>query len=231
MLDMETPEGRVVAAALKLAETHDWPELGLDAIAREAGVPLVDMRGRFSSRSQILKAYVRAVDNAVLRRADSEMDADDSPRERLFDVTMMRLEAMAPHKAGIRRIVETGGAMPELTRPLLNAQRWMLAAAGVDNDGVPGLARTLGLTSIFADVFRTWLADDDAGLARTMARLDRRLRRSERFARQMNGLRSGCDSVMRDGGPLRDLAQRFRDGLRRRGRSGDESDAAATDGA
>jgi hypothetical protein len=36
------------------------------------------------------------------------------------------------------------------------------------------------LAAIYAATFRTWLADDDPGLARTMAALDRRLRRGER---------------------------------------------------
>ena len=46
-----------------------------------------------------------------------------------------------------------------------------------------------GLASVYASVFRTWLDDDDPGLARTMAALDRRLRRGERtYARIEDGL-------------------------------------------
>jgi hypothetical protein len=49
--------------------------------------------------------------------------------------------------------------------------------------------KVAGLASVYASVFRTWLDDDDPGLARTMAALDRRLRRGERtFARIEDGL-------------------------------------------
>ena len=40
--------------------------------------------------------------------------------------------------------------------------------------------RVAGLGMIYASVFGIWLEDDDPGLARTMAALDRRLRRGER---------------------------------------------------
>ena len=46
-----------------------------------------------------------------------------------------------------------------------------------------GALRVPGLGMVYASVFGTWLEDDDPGLARTMAALDRRLRRGERTLR------------------------------------------------
>ncbi|HEX2257777.1 MAG TPA: TetR/AcrR family transcriptional regulator, partial [Afifellaceae bacterium] len=40
--------------------------------------------------------------------------------------------------------------------------------------------RAQGLALVWARVMRVWLDDDDPGLARTMAALDRRLREAER---------------------------------------------------
>jgi hypothetical protein len=56
----------------------------------------------------------------------------------------------------------------------------MLAAAGISTDGATGALRVAGLGMAYAWVFRTWLEDDDPGLSKTMAALDRRLRRGER---------------------------------------------------
>jgi hypothetical protein len=56
----------------------------------------------------------------------------------------------------------------------------MLEAAGISTDGAAGAMRVAGLGMAYAWVFRTWLEDDDPGLAKTMAALDRRLRRGER---------------------------------------------------
>jgi hypothetical protein len=86
-----------------------------------------------------------------------------------------------------------GNADPALIRPLLSSQLWMLEAAGVDTSGPAGALRVTGLAAIYASVFRTWLEDDDPGQARTMAALDRRLRRGERTLRTVAGVASGLE--------------------------------------
>jgi ubiquinone biosynthesis protein COQ9 len=67
-----------------------------------------------------------------------------------------------------------------LAVPYLSSQHWMLEAAAISTDGATGAIRVAGLGMAYAWVFRTWLEDDDPGLAKTMAALDRRLRRGER---------------------------------------------------
>jgi hypothetical protein len=74
----------------------------------------------------------------------------------------------------------------------------MLAAAGVDVDGAGGLVRTVGLGSIYTSVFSTWLADDDPGMARTMAALDRRLRSGTRTLANIEDTVSGVRRVISD---------------------------------
>ena len=68
---------------------------------------------------------------------------------------------------------------------------WMLEAAGIGADGIEGGMRVAGLAAVYASVYRTWLADDDPGQARTMAALDRRLRRGERTLQTLDGVAAG----------------------------------------
>jgi hypothetical protein len=79
--------------------------------------------------------------------------------------------------------VVSAAADASLARPYLASQHWMLQGAGIGTDGASGALRVAGLGMIYASVFGTWLEDDDQGLARTMAALDRRLRRGERTLR------------------------------------------------
>jgi hypothetical protein len=73
----------------------------------------------------------------------------------------------------------------------------MLAAAGISGEGGRGLLRVQGLLTIYAWVFPVWLGDNDPGLARTMAALDRRLRRGEAVLRRIERLRDGVEGVSR----------------------------------
>ena len=48
-----------------------------------------------------------------------------------------------------------------------------------------GELRKLALAKVYGDVLRIWLDDDDPGMARTMAQLDRKLRDAETIARRI----------------------------------------------
>jgi hypothetical protein len=64
----------------------------------------------------------------------------------------------------------------------VKSQRWMLTAANIDAAGPRGIVRAQGLALLFAGVLRTFVDDEDEGLARTMAALDRALSRGQRWS-------------------------------------------------
>lgn len=179
MGDEAADKERIVRAALQLAAERPWGEVTLLDIAAAAGVTLVEMRRAFGSKSAILAAFARTIDDEVLAKA-VRPPAGQAVRDTLFEVVMSRFDALAPYRPALKSIHAVGAADPGLLRALLASQAWMLNAAGVATDGLGGGVRVAGLMSVYASVFATWLDDDDPGLARTMAALDRRLRRGER---------------------------------------------------
>ena len=191
MLDETTPKGRLIASALKLAAERPWKDVSLLDVAEGAGLTLADLRGAFDGKPAIVRGFVRAVDDALLAGA-KRPQAGERARDALFEVIMARFDLLQPHKRAVRSMID--GAEPDLSLlcGALASQRWMLSAAGIDAAGARGTVRTLGLASVYASVLRTWLDDDDPGLARTMAALDRRLRRGERNLEMVEGV---CGTV------------------------------------
>ena len=197
MIDTTTPRGKLIAAALTLAATRPWNDITLLEIADAAQLPLDEVRRAFGSKSQLIAGFMRLVDDEVLKRAPTKV-TDGARRDALFEVIMSRLEVLEPYKAAMRSIAKAGPADTTLLMPYLNTQRWMLTAAGISADGASGLVRTGGLGSVYASVFRTWLDDEDPGLARTMAALDRRLRRSESAIRSFDDTVAGVMRIATD---------------------------------
>jgi ubiquinone biosynthesis protein COQ9 len=195
MLDLSTPKGRIVAAALRLAAERPWSDVSMLDIAEAAGITLADLRREFGSKALVLAAFTRAIDDAVLAKAKRPA-AGTQPRDAIFEVVMSRFDAMQPYKAGLRSIMTAVGFHTDVARRMLASQAWMLNAAGVPLDGVGGTVRVFGLASVYASVFRTWLDDDDAGLARTMAALDRRLRRGEQSLQTFDGIFSSIRGMV-----------------------------------
>ena len=182
---------KIVAAFLALLADKRLEQIGFAEIAEGAGVTLAALRGEFGSPLAILAAHIKNVDRAVLSEDFSDM-TEEPARERLFDVLMRRLEILAPHRDAIRSLLRSARRSPPLTLMLnklaVRSQQWMLTAAGVDAAGPGGMMRAQGLAVLFASVLRAWVDDDDPGLARTMAALDRALGRGQRFAGLLDDL-------------------------------------------
>lgn len=182
----KTKPGRdaIIEATMTLAAERPWDDIELGDIAEAAGITLADLRELFPSKGAVLGGLARKIDMTVL--ADNSDDLIGEPaRERLFDVYMRYLDALAPYKPALRRIAQTIRREPltlaALNQVALNSHRYMLAAAHIPTEDALGPIKLQGSVLTMARVLETWLEDDDPDLARSMARLDKELGRAERF--------------------------------------------------
>ena len=175
---------KIIAAFLTLLADKPIERIGFAEIAEASGVSLAQLRGEFPSTLAILAAHMKSIDRAVL--SEDFGDVEEEPaRERLFDVLMRRIEILASHREAVRSLTRSARRNPPLALALnslaVRSQQWMLTAAGIGASGPRGMIRAQGLAALFGGVLRTWIHDDDPGLARTMAALDRALARGQRF--------------------------------------------------
>jgi AcrR family transcriptional regulator len=190
----------VVSAFMALLAEKGFSEIDLTAVAARADVSLADLRGEFGSTFDMLAAFYRDIDKQVLAGNDPEM-AGSPGRERLFDVLMRRIETAKPHKAALRSLAQSAQRDPSLAWGLnklsLRSQQWMLAAAGIESSGMTGRLRAQGLVLVMARTLRVWFEDDDEGLARTMAALDRKLRDGEALMKRLETPIALCSGFAR----------------------------------
>ena len=216
--------GKIVDALMTLAAERRFKDISITDISKAAGVTLADFRDAFPSKGAVLAGFSRRIDRAVLEQDTGEL-ADESPRERLFDVLMKRLEAMAPYRDGVREaaawVRRTPAAALAMNQVAMSSMRFMLEAAGVEAEGAAGALKLQGLTLAWARVLQVWLDDDEPGLSRTMAELDRVLTRGERAA-------AGVDRLSALMSPFTGLAGAAFEAGRKARRSG--SRAARKDG-
>ena len=197
MFDDFSKRSKAVRAAFDLAEKRGWRDVTLLDIAQAAGISLSDLRREFTSKNDIIRAFQQEVDAEVLAKTKAAPEAQ-SPRERLFDIVMTRFELMAPYKQALKRIAGYLGCRPgeaaTVLRSSLASQYWMLAGAGAKLDGPGGALRVAGLTAIYGKVFQVWLDDPSPSLDKTMAALDKRLTKGERW---LSGIETSCEDFCR----------------------------------
>lgn len=185
------PGEGILTAAMEVAVRIGWRRAALADIAAAAEIGLGELHSRYADKAAILRGIVELADKKVLDGA-GEPDPESSPRDRLFDVLMRRLEALAPYKDAVRSLRRSVMCNPGLALALnalaVRSMRWMLTAAVIGTSGGKGALRAQGLALMFAQVLRVWVDDDDPGLARSMAELDRALTRGQSWSRLLDDL-------------------------------------------
>jgi len=174
---------KAIHAFLALLAERRFEDIGFAEVAGRAGLKLSQLRADFGSTLAIYAAHVKQIDEAVLDGTDSDT-SEEPHRDRLFDVLMRRIETLTPHKEAVRSILSSARRNPGLAFALngiaLRSQKWMLEAAGISASGPRGMLRAQGAALLFARVVGVWL-DEDEGVDRTMAALDRGLASAERW--------------------------------------------------
>ncbi|MBZ6078187.1 TetR/AcrR family transcriptional regulator [Microvirga puerhi] len=190
--DVASKRKAVVDALMDLASQRRWDEIEVGDVAKAANLSLAEFRELFPSKGAVLGALSRQIDKQVLEGTTEDL-AQEPARERIFDVIMRRFDALTPYKGALRNIFRDLQfdplALAALNREALNSQRFMLAAAGIPTEGPLGTLKIQGAALVYANTLRTWLDDDDPAMAKTMARLDRELRRGERVMERAEDVR------------------------------------------
>ena len=200
---------KIRQAAFALAERKCWNEISMAEIAEASGLSLAVLMRHAPSKAAILESFGRDIDEAMLKVFE-KYPAEGSPHDRLFDVMLKRLEIMAPYRGVVASVLKTSprdaGEGLKLLQSVTDSIGWMMSAARVEQEPHWQVLGRLMLMRLYIRILRVWSKDDDPGLARTMAALDRSLRDVESFGA---GAGRAADIVMGVGKALGALARRI----------------------
>ncbi|HEX5078964.1 MAG TPA: hypothetical protein VFV80_07395 [Geminicoccaceae bacterium] len=179
------PEPDLLVTAFALLAERGWAGLSLPALAERAGLSLVEAHRQLPDRRAALRALSERIDQAMLAVDRVELEGLP-PRDKLFELIMRRLDALAPFRAGLARLARDARRDPCIAAPIAcrldRSLRWMQELAALRSHGLCARLHRRLLLAVYLRTLRTWLADDSADLAKTMAALDTLLRRVERPA-------------------------------------------------
>ncbi|MFS8182675.1 TetR family transcriptional regulator [Pseudovibrio denitrificans] len=175
---------KVVASFIELLETHRIEEITYSAIADNASVKIEVVRACCNGKLDLLAAFMREIDQKVLKERDPDL-MDETPRDRLFDVLMCRLDLMEPHREAIRNLRRTVVKDPALAmhmhKLVTRSMKWMLVAAGIEEFGLRNVGMSNALALGFEQLVRVWLEDDAPGHPKVMVAVDDMLANGEKW--------------------------------------------------
>ncbi len=166
--------------ALALAGERSWQDITLTQIAEATGKPLSALYA--SDGKMALAGQLEAWGDLAM--SAETPDAEDTPRERLFDVIMLRFERYETLRGGVLSLMDWRDRSARLRADIVRARarsaNWALACAGLDTLGPVEMRLTgLGLGWVIEQTTRAWRLDESGDFARTMATLDGELINAE----------------------------------------------------
>jgi ubiquinone biosynthesis protein COQ9 len=186
-MEPQTFDAALVRAAFEIAGLRGWRSVSVASAARLAGIEPARARLRFPVRAGILIAFGRMADQAAL----TGVSLSDTPRDRLFDMLMRRIDVHQAHRAGVIALLDHARSNPPLAMFLAlsaeNSMAWMLEGAAIEATGLRGIIRVQGLVAVWLATLRAWIRDTSDDLPKTMAALDKALQRAERAAAWLDG--------------------------------------------
>ena len=188
----------LVAAVFDQAALRGWADVSIADAARDAGLPLDRVRARFPDRGAVLLRFGVLADQTALSAGSSEPNA----RERLFDMVMLRFDALQKHRAGVQALLAALPTDPATALLLyvatLRSMKWLLDGAAIPATGITGALRVHGLLALWLYALRAWEKDESADLSATMAAVDRGLDRAIQAEGMLPGARPIPDAPMGD---------------------------------
>jgi hypothetical protein len=177
-------ENTLADATLRLLPGKKWQDLTLASVIRAAKLSWTDAFALAPSKSALVTLVLRRIAEETARRYTPDR-ASRGARERVFDAAMAWFDVQQSHKDamhtlynGLRR---DPLALLSARRDIFETADRILALAEADC-GPAEAVRRAAVSGVLARATLVWLADDDE-MGKTMAQLDRDLRRVERLFR------------------------------------------------
>jgi len=175
MPKINTQNAKIIRATLDVAARKDWLRVTLGDIAKEAKIPLCELKKRFASPNDIIPKIVEKIEREALRKSGKTA----APlRDVLHDLINARFDVMQQDRNAILAINDAMRSDPSLSyilvHSIMGSLRKMLYAKklGKTLSSVP----VIEASTIYGWTFLAWSKDNTRTLSKTKTALDEALK-------------------------------------------------------
>ena len=164
---------QIMETALTLAESDSWESTHLHAIAQKLDISLDQIRRYYPQKDDIVEAWFDVADSAVLTIKPEHDFFEQRVCDRLHQVIMTWLEALAPHRRITGEMLLYKLEFGHVHLQVLGIMRisrtvqWFREAAQIDTTGLRRILEETGTTTIYLATLTHWLRDDSPDFHKT----------------------------------------------------------------
>lgn len=154
-----------------------WTKFSLLHFSKTQKISIQDLKIFFRNKDHILERFSKMIDHKVESNIDVEEMKSTSKKDNLFELIMLRLEAMQTYKVALRNIISSTKEQPiilkKLSKNIINSLDFYLELSSYYDDTPVDFLKKNAIFLIYSLTFRVWLNDESDDLSKTMAELDK----------------------------------------------------------
>jgi ubiquinone biosynthesis protein COQ9 len=170
---------QVLKSALDLISEKGWKSFDVEYLSPLLSVPIQDIYEILPHKTDLLPLFHQHAEAALYSSLQQEDLLATSPKERIFELFLLKFEILEPYKPGLQRLCQEIWCDPKTIvsegKAHHDSMETLVKFAGISTEGPLGFLKTKILLGIYLATFRIWLQDPSPHMEKTMAFLDQNL--------------------------------------------------------
>ena len=178
---------KIIEESFLFIDKIGWKEFSIERFAEENKYKTSEVKNFIGNKNDLLIEFSKMIDEKVELNIDIEEFENSDVKDNIFELIMMRFDAMTPFKGGLKKIIneiKNPIILKEISQNILVSMDFYLEFSNAYDDTIFDVIKKKSLFLIYSYCFKAWLNDDSKELSKTMSELDRLLNYAEKFSKK-----------------------------------------------
>ena len=185
----QNKKNEIIKQAFQLIEKNGWKRFSIRKFSEEKKIELKKLEFLFNDKLDIIKDFSKMIDEEVVSEIDIEEFKNNSVKDNLFELVMLRFEKLEPYKQCLSNLVQEIKYEPRELQSILfslikSFDLFITISNGKSKDVYDFLKAPI-LFVIYFKSFQVWLNDSSKEMSSTMAEVDKWLSKSENLVEKL----------------------------------------------
>ena len=178
---------KIIEESFLFIDKIGWKEFSIERFAEENNYKTSEVKNFIGNKNDLLIEFSKMIDEKVELNINIEEFENSDVKDNIFELIMMRFDAMTPFKGGLKKIIneiKSPIILKEISQNILVSMDFYLEFSNAYDDTIFDVIKKKSLFLIYSYCFKVWLNDDSKELSKTMSELDRLLNYAEKFSKK-----------------------------------------------
>ena len=178
---------KIIEESFLFIEKIGWEEFSIEKFAEKYKYKISEVKNFIGNKNDLLIEFSKMIDEKVELNIDLEEFKNSNVKDNIFELIMMRFDAMTPFKSGLKKIIKeikNPIILKDISQNILASMDFYLEFSNAYDDTIFDIIKKKSLFLIYSYCFKAWINDDSKELSKTMSELDRLLNYAENFSKK-----------------------------------------------